>query len=88
MEYTRHMPEIKDGSYKVRISDNVLDEEDWGSNTIHIEDGVVVMSVTNVDKGVYNIPNMYGWTVGQIKDWLSWDPTGHHPENYHEIKAY
>jgi hypothetical protein len=86
MDYTSFIDVITDGSYKVRISDNVLDPEDWGSNTILIHNGVVAVSVTNMDEGVYQIPDMYGWTVDEIKKWLSYDATGSPEEQYNEIK--
>jgi CO dehydrogenase/acetyl-CoA synthase alpha subunit len=86
MGYTSFIDVIADGTYHVRISDNVLDPEDWGHNTIRIHNGKVVVSRTNVDVGAYDIPDMYGWDVEKIQEWLSHDSTGSYIETYQEIK--
>ncbi len=73
--------------YRIRISDNVLDEEDWPIREILIRDGVIV-NVLDVHHGVYSwgetTPTI-GWDLERLCEWLDFDPTGSHPENWHEI---
>jgi hypothetical protein len=73
--------------FDVRISDNVLEESDWGIDQVYIQDGVVMFQDT-IFKGVYTIPNMIGWTSKQLMEWSRHDSTGSHPETYYEIKVY
>jgi len=69
---------------RVRIADNVLDDEDWTINEIIINGGVCV-SQRLVQSGVYVIPNMVNWTTQDIVEWSSWDSTGSPVENYNEV---
>ncbi len=71
----------------VRITDNVMDAEDWGIDQLYLEDSVVRFQ-DHVDLGIYTIPDMEGWTSEQLMEWSRHDDTGRHPENYHEIKVY
>ena len=71
----------------IRISDNVLDEKDWGVSQLTINDGLVQYqdSITN---GVYEIPAMLGWSITDVVEWSQYQEFGSHPEVYHEIKLY
>lgn len=69
---------------RVRISDNVLEEEDWSVDEIVLRNNVVI-SQSPLCKGAYTIPNMMGWTVSKLIEWTQYDSTGSHPENYYEI---
>lgn len=75
------------GMVDVRISDNVLEEEDWGIDQLYIDAGVV-KSQDHIDVGVYEIPDMIGWTTEQLIEWSAYQDVGSHPENYYEIKVY
>jgi len=74
------------GCLGVRITDNVLDDDDWGVDHIILRDGKVVKQCTSTE-GVYRIPNMVGWEREQIVEWSKHDDTGRHPEQYHEIEV-
>ena len=67
-----------------RISDNVLDEEDWGIDGLTIRDGVVTEQL-HLTKGAYTMEDMVGWTTQQLMEWTQYDPTGNYPEQYYEI---
>jgi hypothetical protein len=68
----------------MRISDDVLDEENWGIDGLTIEDGVVVRQL-HLSKGAYTMPDVVGWTTKQLMEWTQYDATGSHPEQYHEL---
>jgi len=73
----------------VRISDNVLEDKDYGVRVLEILRGVVV-NFEDVKQGVYHndfLPTI-GWTIEQIEKWSQHDSTGSHPENYHEVMAW
>jgi len=81
---------------KVRISDNVLDDEDW--TVYELEFAVVkgrsstgapitrtmVVNQRLVNQGVYG-DDIVGRDLERLALWLSYDSTGSHPEQYHEI---
>jgi hypothetical protein len=67
-----------------RISDNVLNEKDWGVDWLELEDGVVVLQKT-VSRGCYRLPDLYGMTAEELVEWSRFDATGQHPEQYHEL---
>jgi hypothetical protein len=70
---------------QVRISDDVLDEEDWGVDELTIKNGVVV-SQKKLSNGVYTIPDMVGWTTDKLIEWTQHcNAIGSHPEQYYEI---
>ncbi len=71
----------------MRISDNELDEENWGVDGLTIKGGVVVKQLFLL-KGVHTLPNMVGWTTDQLIEWTQYNGTGTHPEQYHEISKY
>lgn len=66
----------------VRISDNILGEREWSVYRLTIEGGKVVRMDTIYD-GVYR-RDLVGMTVEQLAEWIAYDPTGSHPEVYHE----
>jgi len=72
------------GQLKVSVTDNVLEDGDWGTDCLMVRDGKVVKQIT-LTKGCYTIPNMVGWTREQLVEWSQYDATGRHPENYHEV---
>ncbi|MBW2647846.1 MAG: hypothetical protein JRE23_17085 [Deltaproteobacteria bacterium] len=72
------------GQVGVRITDDVLEEEDWGIDYLIIRGGVVVRQL-RCTEGSYRTPNMIGWTREQLAEWSQYDDTGQHPENYHEV---
>jgi hypothetical protein len=72
---------------RVRISDNVLEEKDWTVYELKIElykGSPTVMAMRALNLGVYG-QDLIGFTLDQLSEWLCWDPTGHHPEVWHEI---
>lgn len=72
---------------KVRISDNVLDDEDWPVYELEIEPHkgeLVVMAQRVVNLGAYG-QDFTGFNLKRLSNWLCWDPTGQHPEVWHEI---
>jgi hypothetical protein len=73
------------GVFAVRISDNILDPEDWSIHTITMKDGVVVRCQKIYD-GAYPL-DMLGWKLGKLHTWLQYDGTGRPEEEYHEIKV-
>jgi hypothetical protein len=78
--------EYNDGIFAARISDNVLETEDWSVDVIHIEGGVVVAQY-NVYNKTYTLPDMVKWTTKELYEWVNHDDTGSFPENSHEIRV-
>ena len=75
------------GMVDVRISDNVLEEKDWGIDQLYIDAGVV-KSQDHIDVGVYEIPDMIGWTTEQLVEWSAFQNVVSRHEYYHGIKVY
>jgi len=73
-----------DGVIFVRIADNVLDEGDWPVQALKIQCGTVITQ-RDILPGVYTVVNMVGWTKAKLVNWANFDPTGSHPEVYHEV---
>lgn len=69
---------------KARVSDNQLDEEDWGECMLLIKDAVVDMQI-NISEGVYKLPDFCKWSVFDLIQWSNFDGTGDVVENYHEL---
>ena len=71
-----------------RMSDNVLDDEDYPVHRLVLKDGVVTER-TLVQRGVYTTQSMpdVGWTLDQVEAWLSYDGTGSHPETFHQFQT-
>lgn len=74
----------------VAITDDVLDEKDWGIKELTIRNGVVV-GCTIIYSGVYDLSKAgapgIGWTTKGIEEWSKHDFTGCHPENFYEVKV-
>jgi hypothetical protein len=68
----------------VRITDDVLEEKDWGIDILTIQFGVV-KSQSSLFKGVYEIPHMVGWTTEEVCEWTSYNEPASHPQNFHEL---
>ena len=80
--FVRQMCKLK--SYLLRVSDNVLDEEDWPIFIVYIDDGKVRYQRQETT-GAHPAPYMFGWPVEKIAEWLRHDDTGEYPEMYHDI---
>ena len=76
---------IDNAVLEARISDNVLDDEDWGIQRITLRNGVVVEQ-QSVMEGCYEMPSMLGWNTTMLARWAAQDYTGSHPENYYELR--
>ena len=76
----------ENGNILARISDNVLDDDAWGVYKLSLKNGVVKKQRT-INKGVYAIDPFVGMSIEQLSLWSSYDPTGQHPENYHELEV-
>jgi len=70
---------------KVTITDNVLDRNDWPIARLLFNARGGVTDQFLVKGGVYQLPNMVGWNLKDIHEWLMYDPTGNHPEMYNEV---
>jgi len=70
----------------VRLSDNVLELEDWPVAKLTIQ-GNSVKKMEVVCKGAYDLPNMVGWTLADVAEWSRYDSTGYHPEEYHDVSS-
>jgi hypothetical protein len=73
-----------DGIVLIRVSDDVLDNEDWTVDYLLMRNGSVKEQV-RVNFGVYNIPDMKGWTCGELSNWSRFENTGSHPQEFHDI---
>ena len=70
---------------QVRITDDILDIENWGIEKIRMEKGIVTTQTT-VSKGAYHMPNMVGWASQQVIEWTQYEnPLGAHPQQFNEI---
>ena len=70
-----------------RLSDNVLDEEDWPVHRLTFE-GRICTSQIEEHKGVYNLSTSFiGKSINTLMEWTQHDDTGNHPEMYHEIQV-
>ena len=72
-----------------RVSDNVLEAEDFPTRRLLVNVGSGIIDVQEGNKGVYDQSGMpeKGWTLDRLLEWASYDPTGHHPEIGHDLKA-
>jgi hypothetical protein len=71
---------------QVRVSDNVLEDEDWAVAELIITEGIV-RSYRLIKHGIYQLDDMVGMTTEEVAVWTSYDPVGDHPENYYEIRV-
>lgn len=73
---------------RIRMSDNVLEDDDWPVRDILVRAGRIV-SVQDIHHGVYSFSShapTIGWDMEQLCEWLAHDPTGRHPEQWNEIR--
>lgn len=70
-----------------RISDNVLDEQEWTIVRLRFVDGVVA-DRSVVRSGIYSEDSLpaVGDSVELVALWSAYDGTGGHPENYYELR--
>ncbi|RLF84616.1 hypothetical protein DRN34_05435 [Thermococci archaeon] len=73
-----------DGVIMVRISDNVLSDEDWPVIKFTFTGGKITGQEVMKD-GVYAVEDLVGLDRVDFLGWLTEDTTGQHPEIYHEI---
>lgn len=70
---------------QVRITDDILDIENWGIEEIVVEKGVVTKQKT-ISKGAHEMPSMVGWTSEQVIKWTQYEnPFGAHPQYFNEV---
>lgn len=67
----------------LRIADNVLADEDYGFFEVTTKGGVVTHLVEH--NSLYSTPELVGKTLEDVLEWLKYDGTGRHPEEYHEV---
>jgi sporulation protein YlmC with PRC-barrel domain len=73
------------GEIYARISDNVLDDEDYNVSKLTIHNSMVI-AVQTVHGGCYPLgSDLIGMTTLQLAKWSEMDYTGSHPENFHEL---
>ena len=80
------MKNIKWNDVKVRISDNVSDEEDWTTYKLHFKGNDIprVDCQKEIHKGIYG-HDFIGMSMIELHSWQKFDATGTHPETYHEV---
>ena len=83
--FIKYLPD--DCVIDVRISDDVLDEEDWRIDQLTLT-RCIVRYQNPIATGVYPMPDMVGGTVGEVLYWSRYQDFGGHPTNYHEVKQY
>jgi hypothetical protein len=91
---------MKTISILLRISDNVLDEDDWPIwcaiynhegflFRIHLIKEGVYAAFATVETPFHEIPPLQvGSTLRDLKIWVDYDSTGHHPEEYHDFRIF
>jgi len=75
------------GHLLCRVSDDVLEPEDWTVARLTVVDGVV-RAVREESRGVYAYDAfpVVGASLDAISAWSRYDGTGHHPENFYEVR--
>ncbi len=76
----------KNGNILARVSDNVLEDSDWGVYKLSLKNGVVRKQKV-ASPGVYVATDFVGMCIEQLSEWSCHDSTGRHPENYHELEV-
>lgn len=71
-----------------RISDNVLDPEDWPVRKLVVGKDRIIAHI-DLHAGVHDFSTMpaSGWTLEQLLAWAARDNTGTHPEVCYDLKA-
>ena len=66
-----------------RISDNVLDDEDWPLRKLTINQTGTVLAIEDIfvpeNSKMDGMPEV-GWSIEDLQRWASHDSTGEHPE--------
>jgi hypothetical protein len=86
MKFNQWVKELPDNcTVRIRIADNVLDDDDYRVDELTIRSGVVISQRT-VHPGIYQIPNKIGFTTRQLCAWSHYESAEHyHPMEFHEI---
>ena len=88
MEYKTYwkVEELPDnGKVFARMSDDVLDDEDWNTYELTLKDGVVIDTVVKY-KGVYGtVPVFDGKTKAEIVEWQCESSPAAHPGYFQEL---
>ena len=83
------MKNIKWNKIRVRISDNVLYENDWNVYELSFKGNDVprVDQQRVINEGIYGGYEDYfiGMAMTDLCKWTQDDPTGRHPETYNEV---
>jgi len=75
-----------DGKVRIRVSDDVLEPEDWPVWELVISGGIVV-DMREVQPGCYRPPDCGGWTREQLAEWTRVGEDGRQPEqSYHDME--
>lgn len=71
---------------KIRISDTVLDRDEWPTANLVFSDGGKVVAAQQLSLGVYGVEHIpaAGASITEVCKWLAYDGTGKHPEIFHE----
>ena len=70
---------------KLTINDNILSDKYFPIISLRFNSRGKVSAQLNIRYGAYTFPDMIGWDLSEIQDWLNFDSTGKHPEIYHEV---
>ena len=83
-----NQPHLNNFTADIRISDEVLNDNDWPVHNITVQGGLVVKQEV-VQEGVYTMPDMLGWTTRAVYAWVNSSEdassSGTFPNNFHEI---
>ena len=78
---------------EVRISDNVLDNEDHALGWVEVDlSSELIVANGQTQAGVYGLPFKrgahlaIGASLVDLYDWISFDATGFHPEVYYDAR--
>ena len=74
------------GTIHARISDNVLEPEDWNVWELWLKNDKVIGQV-ELRKGIYGPKDFVGMDRAALAEWSCFDCTGSHPEQFHEISV-
>jgi len=78
---------------ELRISDNVLSDEDQGLGWVEVDLSTeLIVANGQTQRGFYSLPFergaqlAVGASLVDLYAWISYDPTGTHPETYYEAR--
>lgn len=69
----------------VRISDNILDEEDWPVHVLKFREGGICTQQTVENKGAYAMNNFVDKDLNELVEWSNCDLTGSYGELSHDL---